>query len=211
MNELTVQSALADFLERLASSSPTPGGGSVAALTGALGAGLISMVCNLTLGKDKYKDVQPDIERLLHASEELRTELTSLIEADMAVYGKLSTAYKLPKDTEQEREARSTAIQQALIEATGVPMAIARASARLMELCPPAGEKGNQAAVSDVGVGVLLAEAALRSAALNVAINLGTIKDESFVAKTRQQLEALLAGKPELKEKVYQEVMAKLQ
>ncbi|MDP2726253.1 MAG: cyclodeaminase/cyclohydrolase family protein [Dehalococcoidia bacterium] len=210
MPELTVNSATADFLEALASSAPTPGGGSVAALTGALGAGLISMVCNLTLGKEKYKDVEAEVARLLEESEGLRRELMRLIEADMGVYGKLSAAYRLPKDTDQDKALRTAAIQAALVEATGVPMAIARACARVVDLCPTAAKVGNLGAISDVGVAVLLGEAALRSAALNVAINLGTLKDQAFVETTRRELEKLVEDKPELKELVYQDVMARL-
>lgn len=210
MPELTNKSATADFLEALASAAPTPGGGSVAALTGALGAGLISMVCNLTLGKEKYKGVEAEVARLLEESEKLRLELMGLIEADMGVYGKLSAAYKLPKDSDQDKAARTAAIQAALKEATGVPLAIARACARLVELCPPVGKVGNIGAISDIGVAVLLGEASLRSAALNVAINLGSLKDEAFVQSTRREMDGLQAGKPELKELVYQDVMARL-
>lgn len=210
MPELTNKSATADFLEALASAAPTPGGGSVAALTGALGAGLISMVCNLTLGKEKYKGVEAEVARLLEESEKLRLELMALIEADMGVYGKLSAAYKLPKDSDQDKAARTAAIQAALKEATGVPLAIARACARLVELCPPVGKVGNIGAISDIGVAILLGEASLRSAALNVAINLGSLKDEAFVQSTRREMDGLQAGKPELKELVYQDVMARL-
>lgn len=210
MPELTLKSATEDFLAALASSAPTPGGGSVAALTGALGAGLISMVCNLTLGKEKYKDVQEEVARLLGESEALRRELMALMEADMGVYGKLSAAYKLPKETEQDKELRTKAIQSALVEATGVPLSIARACARVVDLCPPAAKVGNLGAISDVGVAVLLGEAALRSAALNVAINLGALKDQSFVAATQNEMNKLLQGRSELKELVYQDVEARL-
>lgn len=210
MPELTVKSPTAEFLKALASSAPTPGGGSVAALTGALGAGLISMVCNLTLGKEKYKHVEAQVARLLEQSEKLRHDLMDLIEADIGVYGKLSAAYKLPKDTDQDKARRTAAIQAALVEATGVPLAIGRACAALVDLCPTAAKIGNIGAISDVGVAVLLGEAALRSAALNVAINLGTLKDEDFVQATRQEMDRLMSGKPVLKEQVYGDVMARL-
>ncbi len=210
MPELTLQSATEDFLEALASSAPTPGGGSVAAITGALGAGLISMVCNLTLGKEKYKDVEAEVAELLEESEKVRRELMGLMEADMGVYGKLSAAYKLPKDSDQDKALRTDAIQAALVEATGVPLAIARSCARVVDLCPPAAKVGNLGALSDVGVAVLLGEAALRSAALNVAINLGALKDQAFVAGTQAEMDQLLEGRAEVKELVYQDVMARL-
>ena len=210
MPELSVKSPTADFLEALASSAPTPGGGSVAALTGALGAGLISMVCNLTLGKEKYKDVEAEVARILEESEKLRRELMGLVEADMSVYGKLSSAYQLPRQTDDEKALRTAAIQAALVEATGVPLAIARSCSGVVDLCPPAARVGNVGAISDVGVAVLLGEAGLRSAALNVAINLKSLKDEAFVQATRREMDDLMAGKSELKELVYQDVMARL-
>lgn len=210
MPDLTLKSATAEFLEALASSAPTPGGGSVAALTGALGAGLISMVCNLTLGKEKYQDVQAEVAQLLKESEELRRELMELMEADMGVYSKLSAAYKLPKDTEQDKALRTEAIQAALVEATGVPVSIARACARVVDLCPMAAKVGNLGAISDVGVAALLGEAALRSAELNVAINLGALKDQAFVAATEQEMNRLLNGRSETKELVFKDVAARL-
>ncbi len=210
MPELTLKSATADFLDALASSAPTPGGGSVAALTGALGSGLISMVCNLTLGKEKYKDVEAEVAQLLTESEKLRQELMGLMEADMGVYGKLSAAYRLPKETEQDKALRTAAIQSALVEATGVPLSIARACAGVIDLCPTAARIGNLGAISDVGVAVLLGEAALRSAALNVAINLGALKDQAFVANTQQEMNDLLKDRSERKELVYQDVMDRL-
>ncbi len=210
MPELTLKSATADFLDALASSAPTPGGGSVAALTGALGAGLISMVCNLTLGKEKYKDVETEVAQLLRESERLRKGLMDLMEADMGVYGKLSAAYKLPKDSDQDKSLRTAAIQSALIEATGVPLDIARLCASVVDLCPTAAKIGNVGAVSDAGVAVLLGEAALRSAALNVAINLGSLKDKEFVEATQKEMDQLLQGRSGLKDGVYLDVMAKL-
>ncbi|MBI2864858.1 MAG: cyclodeaminase/cyclohydrolase family protein [Chloroflexi bacterium] len=198
------------FLDQLASNAPTPGGGSVAALTGALGAGLISMVCNLTIGKEKFKDVEADVKEILAQSERLRSRLMELIDADVAAYGKLSAAYKLPRATDEEKKARTAAIQTALLDATAVPVSIAEACSQVIDLCTPAADKGNVGAVSDVGVAVLLAEAGLRSADLNVMINLSAIKDQTFVANTRARVDILRAGKSELKEKLVKEVEAKL-
>ena len=198
------------FLDQLASNAPTPGGGSVAALTGSLAAGLISMVCNLTIGKEKYKDVEPAVKDILARSEALRSQLMELIEADVAAYGKLSAAYKLPRASDDDKKARTAAIQAALLDATAVPVNIAEACSAVIDLCVPAAEKGNVGAISDIGVAVLLAEAGLRSADLNVMINLSAIKDQSFVAKTRAHVDSLRAGKSELKEKIVKEVEAKL-
>jgi len=198
------------FLDELASSAPAPGGGSVAALSGALGAALVSMVCNLTVGKKKYADVQEDIKALLGQSEVLRKELVELLEADVQVYTEVSRAMKMPRATEEEKAARTAAMQRALKAATDVPMQVAEACVEVMELCRPAAEKGNVNAVSDAGVAVLMAEAGLRSAALNILINLAWIKDEAFVAENRAKLDALLEGKPAMRDEVYQVVVDKL-
>jgi methenyltetrahydrofolate cyclohydrolase len=198
------------FLDELASSAPAPGGGSVAALSGALGAGLISMVCNLTLGKPKYATVQDDISAILKKSESLRQELTDLLEADVQAYTQLSQTMKMPRDTEEQKATRATLMDKALKAATEVPMRVAEACVAVMALCPAAAEKGNTNAVSDVGVGILMAEAGLRGAALNVLINLGMIKDEGFVTENRRKLNNLLQGKPELRDEIYNLVVSKL-
>jgi len=198
------------FVDELASSAPAPGGGSAAALSGALGAALVSMVCNLTIGKKKYADVQDEIQAILEKSEALRHRLLELLEADVQVYTKVSQAMKMPRETEEQKQARAAALQEALKAATLVPLQVAEACVQVMDLCRPVAEKGNKNAVSDAGVGVLMAEAGLRSAALNVLINLAWIKDQDFVAEKRAELEALLEGKAELRDEVYNYVVENL-
>jgi len=175
-----------------------------------LGAALVSMVCNLTLGKKKYADVQEDIEALLEKSEALRKELTDLLEEDVKAYTAYSKAAKMPRQTEEQKAERATAMQAALKGATDVPLRIAEAAVKVMYLCRPAAEKGNVWAVSDAGVAVLLAEAALRSAALNVLINLGSLKDAEFVAERRAKLDSLLEGKGVMRDEIYDFVVEKL-
>jgi formiminotetrahydrofolate cyclodeaminase len=199
-----------DFLDDLASNLPAPGGGSVAALSGALGAALVSMVCNLTFGKKGYEGVQPDIEALCARSEALRHEMLNLLEADVAAYTAYSQTAKMPKDTDEQKALRATAMQDALKNATMPPMHIAETAVKIMDLCMPGAEKGNRWAVSDAGVAVLMAEAALRAAALNVLINLGTIKDQDFVAEKRAHLDELLAGKGAMRDEIYDYVASKL-
>lgn len=198
------------FLDELASSAPAPGGGSVAALSGALGAALISMVCNLTLGKEKYADVQEDIKALLRQSEALRKELTDLLEEDVRAYTAYSKAAKMPRETEEQKAERTQAMQAALQVATDVPLRIAEAAAKVMDLCLPAAEKGNVWAVSDAGVAVLMVEAALRSAALNVLINLGSFKNKEFAAQKRAKLDSLLKGRGVMRDVIYDLVVSKL-
>ena len=180
------------FLDKLASKSPEPGGGSVAALTGSLGAGLVSMVCSLTLGKEKYKDVQPQVEALIKESEKLRVEMQDLIQKDTEVYGGLSEVYKMPKNTDAEKAARTAKMQEALKKACQVPFEIGLKSLEVARLAQRAAEIGNVAAVSDAGVAVLLAQACAQSAALNVKINVNSIKDEAFNKETWTRMQDVL-------------------
>jgi formiminotetrahydrofolate cyclodeaminase len=180
------------FLDKLASKSPEPGGGSVAALTGSLGAGLVSMVCSLTLGKEKYKDVQPQVEALIKESEKLRSEMQDLIQKDTEVYGGLSEVYKMPKNTDAEKAARTAKMQEALKKACQVPLEIGLKSLEVAKLAQRAAEIGNVAAVSDAGVAVLLAQACAQSAALNVKINVNSIKDGVYNKETWSKMETVL-------------------
>ena len=210
MSDSFLERPLGGFLDELASSAPVPGGGSTAALAGALAAALVSMVGNLTIGKRRYADVEADVTALLDRSEALRCRLAGLLQEDTQVYGSLSGAYGLPRDTEQQKAARTAAIQCALKDAEAVPMRIAEACSEVLDLCRPMAVKGNRLAVSDAGVAALLAEAGLRSAVLNVLINLAYIKDEEFVARERAKINHLLCGKPQLKEQVYDLVVDRL-
>jgi len=210
MSDKLTSKTVVEFLDALASSAPAPGGGSVAALSGAQGAALVSMVCNLTLGKPKYAAVQTSIAALLERSEALRRELTDLLEADVAVYTGVSAAYKMPRETPEQKSARSAAIQEALKKATGVPMQVADGCVKVLDLCTQTAEQGNVGAVSDAGVAALMAEAGLRSAALNVLINLNAIQDQAFCSAARKQLDALLEGRPQLKDQIYDLVVSKL-
>ncbi len=204
------QQQLQDFLDRLASRASTPGGGSAAAVMGAMGAALVSMVANLTVGKKNYEVVQTEMKDLLEKSETLRAELTDMIQADVDVFDKVMAAYGMAKDTDEEKTVRSQVIQAALKEATDVPLACAKLCADVIQTCRPMAEKGNNNVISDVGVAVLAAHAALRSAALNVYINIGGIKDKEFVNDRRQKLETILAETGNVTEEVYELVKAKL-
>ena len=198
------------FLDELASKASTPGGGSAAAIIGAMGAALISMVANFTVGKKGYENVDADAQEILDKSEKLRARLTDMIKADVDVFNKVMGAYGMAKDTDEQKAARTAAIQAALKEATDVPLACARLSAEVIKLCQPIAEKGNKNVISDAGVAVLAGQAALRSAALNVYINIGGIKDEAFVKDRQKQLDDIMAGMDKLTEEVYQVVKSKL-
>ena len=198
------------FLENLASKSSTPGGGSAAAIMGAMGAALVSMVANFTVGKKGYESVSTDMESVLERSEKYRKQFIDLIQADVDVFNSVMAAYGMPRETDQDKEARSQAIQSALKQATDVPLACATLCVDVIELSRQAAEKGNTNVTSDAGVAVLAAEAALGSAALNIYINIANIKDAEFVNDRRQRLEAMLDASSELTDKVYALVKSKV-
>lgn len=180
------------FLDELASKQATPGGGSAAALMGAQAAALISMVCNLTIGKPKYAAVAAEMQNLLLASEHLRSVLTGMIKADIDVFNQLMACYSLPKQSEAELEYRNLRIQTVLKDATEVPLACAKACAEVLKLSQSAAEQGNLAAVSDAGVAAMAAYGGLKSAALNVYINAKSLKDREFAEAKLAEIAGLL-------------------
>jgi formiminotetrahydrofolate cyclodeaminase len=198
------------FLDELASKAPTPGGGSAAAIMGAMGAALVSMVCNLTIGKKNYAEVDVEMQAILARSEHLRTSLTDMIRADVDVFGQVMEAYGMPKDSGEEKLLRSEAIQAALKAATDVPLACAKASAEVIALSRIVAEKGNKNVVSDAGVADLAGYAALKSAALNVFVNISSIKDEAFVQDRLAQINTLLADNELSAAEIYTAVKSKL-
>jgi len=179
------------FLSELASSSPAPGGGSVAALAGSLGAALSSMVCNLTVGKEKYADVQNEIKDALKKSEQLRKELIRLIDKDTEAFNDVMKAFKMPKDTEEQKKKRSRAIQEGYKTAADVPLETAKTCEKILDVAMVVAEKGNQSSITDAAVSAIMAQAGVKSAILNVKINLGSIKDEMFVKKISSELDKL--------------------
>ena len=183
--------SLASFLDELASSSPAPGGGSVAALAGAIGSALTSMVCNLTIGKKKYQDVELEMKNVHLKSEGLRRIFSKLVEQDTEAFNKVMEAYGLPKDSEDQKALRSAAIQEATKEAALVPLEVMKHVVDAMTLTKIVAEKGNANSVSDAGVSALMFHAACESAALNVQINLASIRDTEFVGWRSGEVDSL--------------------
>lgn len=204
---------LNDFLSELSSDSPTPGGGSVAALAGASAAALTSMVANLTIGKKKYAEVEDDVRAVLEKTEGLRLELTELMEEDAAAFDKVMVAMKLPKETDEEKAARTEALQAALQDAAMVPLAVMEKCVEVVSLAQTAADKGNRNAVSDAGVAALMGRAGAHAAKLNVMINLGWIdvqKHKGFVEKAGEAIERLAAEVDRSADTVLATVVAKL-
>jgi len=194
MTSQTVQTqTINEFLMDLSSSSPAPGGGSVAALSGALGASLVAMVCQLTIGKKKYAEVEPEMREVLAKAETLRDKFKHLIDEDTSAFNEVMDAYRLPKETDDEKRERQEAIQKALRKAVSVPLSVMQQSLDGMSLSLTAALKGNRNSVSDAGVSALMFLAASESAALNVRINLGSFDDaeeaKRIAAKAKEMLE----------------------
>jgi formiminotetrahydrofolate cyclodeaminase len=207
---MTANSSIATFLDDLASERPTPGGGGAAALCGAIGAALVSMVANLTIGKRNYEAVWEELEAVNAKATALRAELTRAIEEDVAAFNSVMSAYGLPRATDEEKGARAASIQAALKDATLAPLRAVKACFEVILLSAVAAEKGNLNVISDAGVAVLCANAGLRSAALNVFINAKAIKDRDFAEKQIAEVKALLAEAAAATESVYQAVRAKI-
>jgi glutamate formiminotransferase / formiminotetrahydrofolate cyclodeaminase len=172
--------SLSGFVGAVASSAPVPGGGSVAAHAGALGAALAQMVAGLTVGRKKYAAVDAEMREFALQAAALVRELSALVDRDAASYAAVSAAYKLPHETDADTRHRADAITQALLGAADVPLETARACVRVCELAASVAHKGNANAVSDAGVAALLAEAACRGAAYNVRINVASLDDRSL-------------------------------
>lgn len=184
LRKLTVEG----FIDETASSSPAPGGGSIAALNAASSAALITMVANLTLGKEKYAAVEGDMKEVAAKAGALKDDFLALIDEDSNAFNKIMAAFKLPKDTDEAKKARSVAIQEATKGAALVPFKVGQKANELFALAEEVITKGNQNAITDGAVAAMNARAAVRGAFLNVKINLGSIKDGLFVEDLQKKM-----------------------
>ena len=189
------------FLASVASSNPVPGGGSVAAHAGALGAALAQMVAGLTIGKKKYGPVEGEMKEAALKAVSLGNTLTSLVKRDADAYAAVSDAYKLPKEPAEAAARRSETVATALLNAAQVPLETARASAGVAELAALVAEKGNTNAVTDAGVAALLAQAACKGAAYNVRVNIQALEDKSRGQQLLREINELVRKTNELTEK----------
>ena len=198
-----------EFLEALSSSQPVPGGGA-SATVGALASALGMMVANLTIGKKKYADVEEEIKSARDQLNELMQELIKLTDKDAEVFEPLSKAYGLPKETKEQQEYKEKVLEEELYKASIVPMDIMETVLKVMRLLDLMGEKGSLIAISDVGVGILFAQAALEGASLNIYINTKLMKDENHKKELEAKADALIEESKKLKDKVYSAVMQKI-
>jgi methenyltetrahydrofolate cyclohydrolase len=206
LNEQTIDT----FLSALASSSPTPGGGSVAGISGAMAAGLVSMVCALTIGKKQFADIEDEVRGIQDRAEGLRRELQALAQEDIEVFGRLSAAYKLPRTAEADAASRRAAIQKVTRVAAEVPLRTAQSAVALVPLCTSLASRCSRLIVSDIGVAALLARATVQSAVLNIEINLSGLEDQIFVRETRALIEDLTVGLGEETEGILEIVRSRI-
>ena len=189
---------ITEFIDQVGGDTAVPGGGSVAALSGALAAGLARMVANLTVGREKYAVVEPEMKAIVKEAAELQEQLTADIDRDSAAYTGVMDAFKMAKATDAEKTARARAIQEAMKHAAAVPLEVARHAFRVLELVELVVQRGNKNAVTDGAVGAMLARTAVLAALYNVKINLSTIRDKGFVkemANAAADLEEKTAAK----------------
>ena len=206
LTELTIPA----FAELLGSDAPAPGGGSAAALSGAVGAALTTMVAALTVGKEKYQAHESLMRDIITEGTKLRLQLTDVIDRDTEAFNAVSAVFTMPKDTDAEKAARKEAMQQALKACTLTPYEMMECALAALELTKQALGRSNTNAASDLGVSALALKASVQGAWLNILINIGGIRDEAFVTKYRAGGEAILAKALPLADKIYETVLSEL-
>lgn len=199
-----------EFLEDLSSAKPVPGGGGASAAVGAFASALGMMVANLTVGKKKYQKVETEIQEICGRLERLREELVVLVDEDAKAFEPLAKAYRLPKETKEQRDEKEKVMEKALYDASIVPLRIMKTVHCVLEHLEVLGEKGSRLAVSDVGVAALFARAALEGASLNVYINTGLMKDRRRAEILNKESDELIAEAVRLQEKIYADVLVKI-
>lgn len=199
-----------EFLDKLSSKDPVPGGGGASAAVGAMGAALGLMVANLTTGKKKYQEVEAEIQNVKEQLIALRDQLVVLTDRDAKAFEPLAAAYRMPRETKAEQEEKGRVMEAALMTASVVPMEIMETILVVMQLLQTLGEKGSIMAVSDVGAGILFSQAALEGASLNVFINTKLMKDEVKAQQLNEKAKAMIARGEELKDRVYHQVLGKI-
>ena len=196
-----------DFLEQLSSSAPIPGGGGASAAVGAFASALGLMVTNLTVGKKKYADVEEEILEIREKLEQKKQDLVRMVDEDAEAFEPLAKAYRMPKETEEEQAEKEKVMEAALKNAAEAPLCIMKTIVDTMEMIRVLGKKGSRLAVSDAGVAILFAQAALEGASLNIFINTKMMKDQEEAERLNYLADQLIATGKELKETTYDAVL----
>jgi formiminotetrahydrofolate cyclodeaminase len=199
-----------DFIQQLAEDSPTPGGGSVAAMAGGLATALCAMVARLTIGRNKYREAWENMEQIRDSADSLAGRFLELVDLDTEAYSHVVTAFKLPKDTQDQAVARRKAIQEAYKKAALVPLETLRHLSVLLDLTDSVLEKGNPNCITDAGVAAQLIRAASLGAAYNVQINLLSIEEQDFLNKVENELNELVSHIAESVDRLIKNVQQRL-
>ena len=189
---MELSKSLNEYLTELSSNSPTPGGGNVAALCGTLSASLGTMVCNLTIGKKKYAEVESEMSTIKTELEKYRTIFSELGQKDNAAFNKVMEVFKLPKETDGDKEIRSKKIEEATIGAAEIPLEVLKNCIEMLPLLKTVGEKGNKNSLSDAGVAVAVIQAAAKGAYLNVMINCSTLQNQTIANEIRKSTDIII-------------------
>lgn len=198
------------ILALAASDAPTPGGGSISALAGALGVAMTAMVGNLTIGKIKYADVEPRVKEIIDAAYLIMDKLEKLVAADMEAFGKFMEAYRMPRGTDKEITRREELMQKALKNATDTPLEVAQALLEALVITEKLTHIGNQMVISDAGVAAYICEAAINAVLLSADINVAMIKDQGYVNQALAEKEKIISEAKKLKEKAVATIQEKI-
>lgn len=201
---------LGQWVDALASKAPVPGGGGASALGGALGAALGQMVANLTVGKKRYEDVEEEMQQSLFALNILQLELMALADKDAEVFAPLAAAYGLPKETEEQRAEKERIMEENLLAASLVPIQMMEKTSAVLDVLELLEEKGSRMAVSDVGVAVQFARAALNGAVMNVYINTKSMKNREKAEELNEKARKMIEKGTKQADQIYGKVLAKL-
>ena len=199
-----------DFLEQLSSSAPIPGGGGASAAVGAFASALGLMVTNLTVGKKKYADVEEEILEIREKLEQKKQDLVRMVDEDAEAFEPLAKAYRMPKETEEEKAEKARVMEAALKEACSVPMEIMEKCCEAIELIVEFGAKGSKLAISDAGVGAAFCKAALKGASLNVYINTKSMADRAYAEELNKKADAMLEKYTKIADETFDSVLGRL-
>ena len=206
LTELTIK----EFIHKVISNDPVPGGGSVSAFNGALATSLAAMVANLTIGRKKYAEVNEVMEDLSARFEELARQLIIDVDRDSDAYNRVFAAFKLPKETEEEKAEKARVMEIVLKDACSVPMEIMEKCCEAIELIVEFGAKGSKLAISDAGVGAAFCKAALQGASLNVYINTKSMADREYAEELNKKADAMLEKYTKIADETFESVLGRL-
>lgn len=207
---MNIDDSIRNYLDEISSSSPTPGGGNVSAFSGAVACNLGIMVCNLTIGKKKYIDVEEEMKDVKFELAVAREEFLNLAEKDNLAFDKVMESFKLPKDTDEQKKERNDKIESSTLEAAEVPAEVLRSCSKIMPLFQTLAVKGNQNSVSDAGVGASLISTAAEGAFLNVLINCSSLSNQTVAQEILKKNEIMLTDIKNSAKTIIEEIKRKL-